>query len=47
MEVARDSVRLKRGEYLIVGQYVGPRLAEGAMSLPKGATVKWVRVDIV
>jgi hypothetical protein len=47
VEVARDSVRLKRGEYLIVGQYVGPRLAEGATSLPKGATVKWVRVDIV
>lgn len=29
------------GEVLIVGQYVGPRLPEGATELPQGATIEW------
>ena len=29
------------GEVLIVGQYVGPRLPEGATTLPEGATIEW------
>ncbi|MFO0651482.1 MAG: TM1812 family CRISPR-associated protein [Polyangiales bacterium] len=47
VEAARDSVQLERGDYVIVGQYSGPRLEEGATTLPMGASVKWVRVDIV
>lgn len=32
-------------DVLIVGQYVGPRLPEGATNLPEGATIKWFLVD--
>ena len=31
-------------ETLIVGQYSGPRLQEGATTLPEGATIKWFDV---
>jgi hypothetical protein len=37
----RISVSLKEGDTLIVGQYVGPRLPEGATRLPEGAVIKW------
>ncbi len=30
----------------IVGQYSGPRLPEGATTLPEGATIRWVKVFI-
>lgn len=38
----RVNVQLKKHEIrLLVGQYRGPRLEEGATQLPKGATIEW------
>ena len=42
----RATVALKEGDVALVGQYIGPRLAEGATSLPEGATIKWVVVAV-
>jgi hypothetical protein len=33
------------GNIVLVGQYSGPRLAEGTTLLPEGATIKWVLVN--
>jgi hypothetical protein len=37
----RVSIRLKQGECALIGQYIGPRLPEGATSLPEGARIEW------
>lgn len=37
---------LAKGDSVIVGQYRGPRLPEGASELPEGATIKWLRVTV-
>lgn len=42
----RVSVTLGEGDVALVGQYSGPRLPEGATSLPEGATIKWMIVDV-
>lgn len=42
----RVSVKLRRGDILFVGQYSGPRLPEGATTLPEGASIRWLRVAI-
>ena len=42
----RATVALKEGDVALVGQYVGPRLPEGATSLPEGATIKWLIVGV-
>ena len=42
----RISVSLDKGSVALVGQYRGPRLQEGAMSLPVGATIMWLRVTL-
>ena len=42
----RATVALKEGDVALVGQYRGPRLPEGATSLPEGATIKWVVVGV-
>lgn len=42
----RVNVTLKKGDVALVGQYRGPRLEEGATSLPAGATIVWYRVHI-
>jgi hypothetical protein len=42
----RVSVTLQHGDTALVGQYSGPRLAEGATSLPEGATIKWMIVGV-
>jgi Domain of unknown function (DUF1874) len=39
---ARATVTLADGEMILVGQYSGPRLPEGATSLPEGANIKWI-----
>lgn len=44
--VNRISVALSQGQTALVGQYLGPRLPEGATALPEGARVVWVRVEI-
>lgn len=42
----RVSGVLEHGDVIYVGQYKGPRLAEGATTLPPGAWINWVRVEI-
>ena len=42
----RATVVLKDGDLALVGQYSGPRLPEGATSLPEGATIKWLVVAV-
>ena len=42
----RATVALKDGDVALVGQYSGPRLAEGATSLPEGAAIKWLVVGV-
>lgn len=44
---ARISVSLVKGDTILVGQYSGPRLPEGAITLPEGASIKWVVVSIL
>ena len=45
--LARVSVALTRGDRLILGQYSGPRLPEGATSLPAGASIRWMLVTVL
>lgn len=42
----RATVTLNRGDEAIVGQYRGPRLPEGATSLPEGASIEWLHVSV-
>ena len=42
----RATVALKEGDVALVGQYSGPRLPEGATSLPEGAAIKWLVVAV-
>ncbi len=41
VEVNRVSVKLINDDFALIGQYVGPRLPEGATQLPEGATIEW------
>jgi hypothetical protein len=43
----RGSLALKEGDELLVAQYIGARLSEGATELPEGAQIKWVMVSVV
>ena len=43
---ARVTVAIEPGETVLVGQYVGPRLAEGTTTLPAGSTIKWILVGL-
>ncbi len=42
----RATVVLQPGDHALVGQYEGPRLAEGATQLPKGAGIRWFVVGM-
>jgi len=42
----RATVVLAPGTRLVVGQYRGPRLPEGATSLPEGASISWYLVEV-
>ena len=42
----RATVVLNSGDKALVGQYIGPRLQEGATILPEGATIKWLLVTL-
>lgn len=42
----RISVSLSEGDCAVIGQYRGPRLPEGATTLPEGATIVWLRVTV-
>lgn len=42
----RSTVVLHVGDTAIIGQYSGSRLPEGATTLPAGATIKWLAVEV-
>lgn len=42
----RRTVTLECGDVAIIGQYRGPRLPEGATTLPTDATIVWYRVAV-
>jgi len=42
----RVSTSLRYGDRVIVGQYTGPRLPEGATGLPEGAKIRWIRAKV-
>lgn len=42
----RVTFTLEEGATLFVGQYKGPRLPEGATTLPEGAKVEWAMVTL-
>lgn len=42
----RLTVQVQPGDLLIIGQYSGPRLEEGATTLPEGATIRWFSVEV-
>ena len=46
VECQRVNVVLRRGDAAVLGQYIGPRLPEGATTLPDGATIKWLFVEV-
>jgi hypothetical protein len=43
----RPTVTLLRGDRLVVAQYRGPRLPEGATQLPEGATIEFSLVTVL
>ena len=47
VEHARRHVVLAPGDAVIVGQYAGPRLPEGATSLPEGGRFSWFLVTVI
>lgn len=42
----RQTVTLVSGDQLVVAQYRGPRLPEGATTLPEGAVIEYYLVEI-
>jgi hypothetical protein len=42
----RDNLSLAEADTLIVAQYRGPRLPEGAITLPEGAEIVFFKVRI-
>lgn len=42
----RKSVTMVKGDTAIVAQYTGPRLPEGAVSLPEGASITYWFVSV-
>lgn len=42
----RTNDKIQDGESVLVAQYVGPRLPEGATELPEGATLKFIKVTV-
>jgi len=44
--VIQATVALLPGDTLIVGQYTGPHLKEGAVELPEGGQIRWFLINI-
>ena len=42
----RRTLSLARHSTILVGQYRGPRMTEGAKTLPDGATIEWLLVTV-
>ena len=43
----RRTITLSEGDSVVVGQYRGPRLPEGATALPDGATIEWLHLEVL
>jgi len=43
----RITLKVKEGDEILVAQYTGPRLPEGATKLPEGATIKFFKVSVI
>jgi hypothetical protein len=43
----RANITLRSGERALLGQYIGSRLPEGSTRLPKGASIKWLLVEVI
>lgn len=46
LDACRIDIQLQPGDILVVAQYHGPRLPEGATTLPEGATIAYWVVDV-
>ena len=46
VSMSRITVSLAKGDVILVGQYSGIRLPEGATTLPPGSQIRWVLVTI-
>ncbi|MDD4352598.1 MAG: DUF1874 domain-containing protein [Candidatus Gracilibacteria bacterium] len=46
LPVNRANVKLEPGEKMIIAQYSGPRLPEGAITLPEGAKMDFIIVEV-
>lgn len=46
IEMCRVNTVLSPGDHLLVAQYNGTRLPEGAKSLPEGAKLRWILVTV-
>ena len=46
ISVNRSSTTLSEDDVLYVAQYIGPRLQEGAVTLPEGATIRYYEVTL-
>ena len=46
VNMSRITVSLVQGDKILVGQYSGIRLPEGATTLPPGSQIRWVVVTI-
>jgi hypothetical protein len=46
VQANRCNVELNHSDECYVGQYIGPRLPEGATQLPEGAKILWYRIKV-
>lgn len=42
----RINLKLHSGSRAVLGQYAGPRLAEGTTVLPAGVTIRWLLISV-
>ena len=47
LKANRANVKLEEGDQMIIAQYTGPRLPEGAVSLPDGAKIEFVLIEVM
>jgi hypothetical protein len=46
VEANRITININADDILVVAQYIGPRLPEGATQLPEGAKIEWFIVTV-
>lgn len=47
VDANRVTVTLKKGDCMIIAQYIGPRLTEGTTKLPEGARIEFLFAKVV